>query len=204
MKNIDNNQPAEIVSFFFGLLVVFLVGFSLFSFFRKIKPGIIDLPGLSTEYTTKPVIIKFEKSEKNSKERSVSSNQKISPKEVVTIERGDSLWKIAKKYYGDGNLYIQIAKDNGLRRDARLEIGQRLLLKQPTKLDSKIAVSKIQEISPILGEKYTVVKGDNLAKIALRAYGDSYAWTKIWEANKNTISKPSLIYSGNVLVIPRN
>lgn len=50
---------------------------------------------------------------------------------------------------------------------------------------------------------YTVVKGDSLWAIAKRTYGDGSQYTKIYNANKDTIgSNPSLIYPGQVLVLP--
>jgi nucleoid-associated protein YgaU len=49
---------------------------------------------------------------------------------------------------------------------------------------------------------YTVVKGDNLAKIAQRFYGKQ-DWQRIYNANRATIGPdPNKIYPGQVLVIP--
>ena len=50
---------------------------------------------------------------------------------------------------------------------------------------------------------YTVVKGDNLSKIAKRELGDANKWRAIFEANKDLIKDPDLIYPGQVLKIPR-
>jgi len=52
------------------------------------------------------------------------------------------------------------------------------------------------------GTTYTVVKGDTLRKIATAAYGKESAWKKIWEANKELIENPDLIFRGMQLVIP--
>lgn len=49
---------------------------------------------------------------------------------------------------------------------------------------------------------YTVVRGDTLWGIAARYYGNGALWTKIYNANRNLISNPSLIYPGQKLVIP--
>jgi nucleoid-associated protein YgaU len=49
---------------------------------------------------------------------------------------------------------------------------------------------------------YVVVKGDSLSKIAQRAYGDGKKWRKIFEANKDIIKDPDLIYPGQSLRIP--
>ena len=49
---------------------------------------------------------------------------------------------------------------------------------------------------------YVVVKGDSLSKIAQRAYGNGNKWRKIYEANKDVIKDPDLIYPGQSLRIP--
>lgn len=49
---------------------------------------------------------------------------------------------------------------------------------------------------------YTVKLGDCLWGIAKKVYGDGSLYTKIYEANKDKISNPNLIYVGQVLIIP--
>jgi len=49
---------------------------------------------------------------------------------------------------------------------------------------------------------YTVQKGDSLSKIAKHEYGDANKWRKIFEANKDIIKDPDLIYPGQELKIP--
>jgi len=50
---------------------------------------------------------------------------------------------------------------------------------------------------------YVVVKGDSLSKIAEREYGDANKWRTIYDANKDLIKNPDLIYPGQELKIPR-
>lgn len=49
---------------------------------------------------------------------------------------------------------------------------------------------------------YTVVKGDCLWNIAKKFYGNGNQYTKIYNANKDKIKNPNLIYPGQVLTIP--
>jgi nucleoid-associated protein YgaU len=56
--------------------------------------------------------------------------------------------------------------------------------------------------SPDSGRTYIVVKGDSLSKIAKREYGDARQWGRIFEANRDTITNPDLIYPGQVLRLP--
>jgi nucleoid-associated protein YgaU len=53
-----------------------------------------------------------------------------------------------------------------------------------------------------LGKTYVVVKGDSLSKIAKREYGDANKWRTIYEANKELIRDPDLIYPGQELKVP--
>ncbi len=49
---------------------------------------------------------------------------------------------------------------------------------------------------------YTVVRGDCLWNIAKKYYGNGSQYTKIYNANRDKIKNPNLIYPGQVLVIP--
>ena len=53
------------------------------------------------------------------------------------------------------------------------------------------------------GTTYTVKKGDTLWTLAKKFYGSGADYTKIYEANKDTIGKnPNLIYPGQTFTIP--
>lgn len=51
-------------------------------------------------------------------------------------------------------------------------------------------------------QSYTVVQGDSLSKIAKRVYGKASYWRQIFEANRDNIKDPDLIYPGQVLRLP--
>jgi hypothetical protein len=51
--------------------------------------------------------------------------------------------------------------------------------------------------------QYTVVAGDTLSKIAQKFYGDPSQWPRIFEANRDQLSNPNLIFPGQVLRIPQ-
>jgi nucleoid-associated protein YgaU len=51
-------------------------------------------------------------------------------------------------------------------------------------------------------ETYVVRQGDSLSKIAKERYGNANQWPKIYEANKDVIKDPDLIYPGQTLRIP--
>lgn len=49
---------------------------------------------------------------------------------------------------------------------------------------------------------HTIVSGDTLWAIAKKYYGNGALYNKIYEANKNIIKNPNLIYPGQKVVIP--
>jgi nucleoid-associated protein YgaU len=57
-------------------------------------------------------------------------------------------------------------------------------------------------LDPKQERTYTVMKGDSLSKIAKALMGDATKWRAIYEANKDKIKNPDLIYPGQVLKIP--
>jgi nucleoid-associated protein YgaU len=57
--------------------------------------------------------------------------------------------------------------------------------------------------SPAETHTYVVVKGDSLSKIAMGQYGNAQKWRRIYEANRDLIKDPDLIYPGQQLRIPQ-
>lgn len=144
------------------------------------------------------------------------SQEEILSKELPTtykVVKGDDLWHISERFYNSGYNYVDIAKANKLVNASLIETGQELVIpkvaakkatvvKAETKktIETKTQTAKIS----IEGGKYTTVKGDYLWSIAVRAYGDGYAWTKIYNANKKVIGRnPSILYTMVELVLPR-
>jgi prophage tail gpP-like protein len=58
--------------------------------------------------------------------------------------------------------------------------------------------------NPVPGSPYVVVSGDNLSRIAKRAYGDASKWRIIWKANQTVLKSddPNAIFPGEVINIP--
>ncbi len=50
--------------------------------------------------------------------------------------------------------------------------------------------------------EYTIQTGDTLALIAQRYYGDVKKWTRIFEANKQTLKTPNFVFVGQKIIIP--
>ena len=78
--------------------------------------------------------------------------------------------------------------------------------KTVTVIGSNVNVKKNREQenspAPKQDKTWTVQKGDTLWGLAKKFYGNGSMYTKIYEANKDKITNPNLIYVGQVLKIP--
>lgn len=53
------------------------------------------------------------------------------PKKVdksYTVKKGDTLWSIAKTFYGDGSKYKKIAEHNNIKNPNIISVGQKIKL----------------------------------------------------------------------------
>jgi len=97
-------------------------------------------------------------------------------------------------------------------RDATGDIYYTLALKEYKKIKTKSATNTVatgqsttretKATESSSGKTYTVKQGDCLWSIAKRFYGNGALYTKIYNANKDKIKNPDLIYAGQVLTIP--
>ena len=132
-----------------------------------------------------------------------------------TVKEGDTLWAISKQVYGTGLSWSKIAEENKVGDANKLEAGQTLkipevaattIVAEATPKAQPSAAPTIdqapQQVSePISAATYSIVKGDNLWKISVRAYGDGYKWTQV--CKENNLANCNLIYAGNTLILPR-
>lgn len=109
-----------------------------------------------------------------------------------------------------GNVWAE-AGEWSLRVPRKLETGRKYLIRAD-KVDFKGKVTARVEV-PFEIEKgieeskrrrVRVVKGDCLWKIAKHLYGTGFAYVTIYQANKNQIKNPDLIYPNQVFVLPPN
>ncbi len=52
-------------------------------------------------------------------------------------------------------------------------------------------------------QRYTIEKGDTLSAISKRFYGKAKFWSKIFEANRDTIDDADKIFPGQVIRLPQ-
>lgn len=128
---------------------------------------------------------------------------------VHVVERGESLWSLAVKYYGNGGKWKAIAEANRsvLPNSDRLTPGMRLVIPPDPDRPVASAAPRMQipaEASPPAErvKTHVVVAGDNLARISQRYYGTERHWSKLFEANKDRLPSPHVLPVGVELVIP--
>ncbi len=99
---------------------------------------------------------------------------------IYMVQKGDSLWSIAKRLLGDGGRYLELARINNIAAPYVIHAGQ---------------VLKIE------GEKlYTVKAGDSPWRIAKELLGDGRRYVEI--VRLNDLKEPYTIHKGQVLKIP--
>lgn len=178
------------ISILVGVLLILLVGIFVVRYVRNLRNALQN-----QETSTKP-------------------NNGI----THTVSKGETLWSISQEYFQNGTLWRKIADANNITAPTKIKVGQVLTIPSiseestlaPTQTKEENAQQKISPqiteeaastTSEITGDNYTVERGDNLWKIAVRAYGNGYKWVEIARANK--LHNPNLIHKGNVFVIPR-
>jgi LysM repeat protein len=131
--------------------------------------------------------------------------ENVAPVSTYTVERGDSLWSIAKKH----NMTVaELAKANSLTTGTALKPGRKLIvpgkpgapakdLSAPT--TTTVSAAPVTVARPAGGEavKHTVASGESLGVIA-RKYQVSVGEL----AAANNITDPSKVRAGQQLVIP--
>lgn len=111
---------------------------------------------------------------------------------TYSVMRGDYLWKIASNddIYNDAYAWMRIYTAN---RDQ---------IKDPDLIYPNQVFSIPREVGP---NEHLVARGEFLAKIAgySNVYGSSFQWQKLYEANKDVVTDPNMIYPYQVLKITR-
>ncbi|MCL5770612.1 MAG: LysM peptidoglycan-binding domain-containing protein [Planctomycetes bacterium] len=121
------------------------------------------------------------------------------------VRRGDTLNAIARRYCGSASATAAIERLNPGLNPRRLRIGQRLRLPgRTTGTSGHLAVvTSARGATPAGARSYTVRRGDDLRKIAVRFYHQASRWTAIYRANRRVIgANPSRLRIGERLIIP--
>lgn len=159
------------ISMFLGALVIVIVGILVVNYYKDGRGQ--NLTGLSTD--------------------TISSGEHV-------VVKGETLWSISENAYGSGYNWTDVKIANNLTTD-KIDVGQKLSLPEVTAKQPTVTNVAKNLNGSITGDSYTVVKGDSLWNISVRAYGDGYKWVEV--ATANGLANPNLIHAGNVLTLPR-
>jgi tetratricopeptide (TPR) repeat protein len=129
-------------------------------------------------------------------------------REYIThqIAPGESISKLALKYYGDYKQYHHIANFNDMSDATQVRVGQRVMIPviDGVSIDDlhRISTGKRAQPSTVKGE-YTlhqIQPGENLSKIAQTYYGDYKLFHVI--AEYNGIEDPTAVKVGQTVKVP--
>jgi len=108
---------------------------------------------------------------------------------TVTVQPGDSLWKLAQQNLGRGSRWQELLAANpGIVDPRRIAAGTEIVV--PAKLTTMKSDVRV-----------TVKEGDTLSRIAQFTYGRAAAWRCIAQANPE-IADVNRIYAGQQLLLP--
>ena len=112
------------------------------------------------------------------------------------VKRGEFLWSLSERYFGDGSRWREIARANpGIDPD-ELRVGQHLRIPVPPTSHAEDRDSKER------ADTIQVERGDNLSGISEDLYGSGRHWPEIYQSNRDRIDDPDLIEPGQVLRLP--
>jgi nucleoid-associated protein YgaU len=176
---LTDSSREDLVSMILGLIIVGVVIGLIFNYIQR-RRGSISVPGVSNQVslTDDITLAPTETEIKNGLEM-----------RVYKVKKGDNLWDISVKNYGNGYKWVDIAKRNNIANANFLVVEQELIL-------------PFSEVVPKPSGEYIVKRGDSLWKISVDLYSDGFKWTDIWNQNKELIPNPDLIETGTKLALP--
>ena len=188
------------ISTLMGAVVIVVIAGLIFNYFRT-----------ANLKTWQGVLLNEQETATTDKIEDGSSDKLIATYKVI---KGDDLWHISEKYYKSGYNYVDIMNENKISGKGVITAGMELRIPkvEPKKitvleLKKEIALSDKGDVvksdsSAIEVGEYMTQAGDSYWKIAVRAYGDGYKWTKIYWANKRLFADPDMIFTGVKITIP--
>lgn len=116
---------------------------------------------------------------------------------------GDTLYQLARSYYGDGKYWRLILAENRsvITTPDSLRVGQLLHLPVGPLRSDAASPSRHPGRRP---DHYVVAAEDSLSGIARWLLGDEELWRNIVRLNRDVVSDPNRLLPGTVLRIPQS
>ncbi|NTW50838.1 MAG: peptidoglycan-binding protein LysM [Chlorobiales bacterium] len=126
-------------------------------------------------------------------------------KEIEELLNKDLSGKIKdlKVEFKDGAVTLAGAADSVATKEKAVLLAGNIKGVEKVMDDKLTAPPPPPNVPPEVTEYYTVKSGDTLSKIAKSYYGDAAKYPVIFEANREVIKNPDLIYPGQKLRIPK-
>jgi len=182
LKNIKLNEAT--ISMVLGVVVVTLVGLLMYNYMTtQGRSGVRERTSSTSTETGAG----------QAEEQKTENGAPVGGSEY-TVQKGDSLWKIAVKTYGDGYKWTEIQKANqaSLKNPNLLLAGAKLQL-------PKLEQAQTAEAEKAVSQEYKIVKGDSLWSVAEKMCENGLAWKGI--AADNKVENPRRIEIGTVLKV---
>lgn len=133
--------------------------------------------------------------------------------EAYTVKQRDTLYGLCKRFYGDGALYVKLAKFNEgivpangwIREGMTIWIPSRNALdgradstpaRTPTKPQAQPPAKAVKTVN------YTIKENDRLWDIAKDHLGKGTRWQEIVDLNKDVIKNPDVLPIGKTIRLP--
>ncbi|MGE5708477.1 MAG: N-acetylmuramoyl-L-alanine amidase, partial [Bacteroidota bacterium] len=161
---------------------------------KRIGKPLPDNVPAQTKPETKPAESKPAETKPETKPESSGGN--------YTIQKNDTLWKIAQEQLGSGTRWKEIYE---LNKDVIGGDPNRIFPGTQLKLPGGASASKPAESKPAQssGGNYTIQRDDTLWKIAKEQLGDGTRWKEVYELNKDVIGgDPNSIRPGTQIKLP--
>lgn len=120
-------------------------------------------------------------------------------KTLLSTELGESIQDLAVTFE-DGAVTLTGAADSQETREKAMLLAGNI--KGVERVDAD-GLTFPEPEAVVEVEYYTVQKGDSLSLIAKRAYGNAMRYPELFEANREVIKDPDLIYPGQTIRIPK-
>jgi len=119
------------------------------------------------------------------------------------VQRGDDMWSIAEKVYGDRDRWDAVAKANPTVDPQRLRAGQTLRIAvDPDNVQGVPADGAPPPPPDADPTEHIVAEGETLSEIAKTLYGRASLWRVIYGANRHLLDAPEDLRPGMRLLIP--
>lgn len=136
------------------------------------------------------------------------------------IQEGDTFESIAERKYGSRAYAALLIKANPTVKPTALRVGRKISVPpkpedsaraeapapvradEPPAAAARVAEPLPAAPAPAGPRTYVVQPGDTLSGISLKVYNTSRHWEKLYEANRDKISDPSVMVVGTKLTVP--